>query len=87
MLVGFLVYMVLEVYFQRGIYNRKVDIFSFGIMLWEMWYGEDVVDYIFFVFLVKGISVRNLGIEYEDGLRFKMYDWYRLDLEWSNLIV
>lgn len=56
-------------------------------MLWEMWYGEDVVDYIFFVFLVKGISVRNLGIEYEDGLRFKMYDWYRLDLEWSNLIV
>nr|XP_034307373.1 uncharacterized protein LOC105333658 isoform X2 [Crassostrea gigas] len=86
-LAGSPVYMAPEVHLQRGIYNRKADIFSLGIMLWEMWYGEDAADHISSVLSAKGISARNLGIEYEDGLRPKMYDRYRPDLEWSNLIV
>ena len=24
------------------IYNSKAEMYSFGLMLWEMWYGEDV---------------------------------------------
>lgn len=86
-LAGSPVYMAPEVHLQRGIYNRKADIFSLGIMLWEMWYGEDAADHISSVLSAKGISARNLGIEYEDGLRPKMYDRYKPDLEWSNLTV
>ena len=27
-----------------GIYNRKIDIFSYGIILWELWYGKYITD-------------------------------------------
>lgn len=33
--------MVLEVY-EGWIYDLFVDIFSFGIIMWEMWYGRRV---------------------------------------------
>ena len=38
-LAGSPVYIAPEV-FHSEVYDRKVDIYSFGIMLWEMWYGR-----------------------------------------------
>lgn len=44
--VGSPVYMAPEVLLQQGIYDRKADIYSIGIILWEMWYGLDAADHI-----------------------------------------
>ena len=38
-LAGSPAYMAPEV-FKSQVYNSKVDIYSLGIMLWELWYGE-----------------------------------------------
>ncbi|XP_045166452.2 uncharacterized protein LOC123529922 [Mercenaria mercenaria] len=44
--VGSPVYMAPEVLLQSQNYDHKADIYSVGIMLWEMWYGKDAADYI-----------------------------------------
>jgi serine/threonine protein kinase len=33
-----------EVHEQKSIYNRKADIYSLAMVLWEMWYGIAVND-------------------------------------------
>lgn len=33
-----------EVHEQRMIYNRKADIYSLAMVLWEIWYGESITD-------------------------------------------
>ena len=38
-LAGTPVYMALEV-FHSQLYDTKADIYSLGIILWEMWYGQ-----------------------------------------------
>lgn len=38
-LQGIFVYIVLEVFYFK-LYDGKVDIYSFGLILWEMWYGQ-----------------------------------------------
>ena len=38
-LAGTPVYVAPEV-FRSEVYDSKADIYSFGIMLWEMWYGR-----------------------------------------------
>ena len=38
-LTGTLVYIAPEV-LHSNLYDSKVDIYSFGLILWEMWYGQ-----------------------------------------------
>ena len=38
-LAGTLVYIAPEV-LHSNLYDSKVDIYSFGLILWEMWYGQ-----------------------------------------------
>lgn len=38
-LAGTLVYIAPEV-FHSDVYDSKVDIYSFGVILWEIWYGQ-----------------------------------------------
>ena len=38
-LAGTLVYIAPEV-FHSKLHDSKVDIYSFGVILWEMWYGQ-----------------------------------------------
>ena len=33
-------YMAPEVRLEQKIYDSKVDMYSFGLMMWEMWFGE-----------------------------------------------
>lgn len=40
-LTGTFVYIAPEV-FHSKLYDSKVDIYSFGLLLWEMWYGHQV---------------------------------------------
>ena len=35
-------YMAPEVRLEQKIYDSKVDMYSFGLMMWEMWFGERV---------------------------------------------
>ncbi|KAK3101932.1 hypothetical protein FSP39_007456 [Pinctada imbricata] len=44
--VGSPAYMAPEVLLQEGIYDRKVDIYALGVILWEIWYGLDAADHI-----------------------------------------
>ena len=32
-----------EVRFEQKIYDSKVDMYSFGLMMWEMWFAERVL--------------------------------------------
>ena len=32
-----------EVRLEQKIYDSKVDMYSFGLMMWEMWFGERVL--------------------------------------------
>ena len=34
------IYLAPEVFSERRIYNSKSDMYSFGYVLWELWYGE-----------------------------------------------
>ncbi|VDI58150.1 Hypothetical predicted protein [Mytilus galloprovincialis] len=43
--VGSPIYMAPEVLKQDVCYDRKADIYSFGILLWEIWYGYEASDY------------------------------------------
>ena len=35
-------YMAPEISLEKKIYDSKVDMYSFGLMMWEMWFGERV---------------------------------------------
>ena len=35
-------YMAPEIRLEQKIYDSKVDMYSFGLMMWEMWFGERV---------------------------------------------
>ena len=35
-------YMAPELRLEQKIYDSKVDMYSFGLMMWEMWFGERV---------------------------------------------
>ncbi|OWF42780.1 tyrosine-protein kinase Fer-like [Mizuhopecten yessoensis] len=45
-IVGSPVYMAPEVLNAKGIYDRKADIYSLAIIIWEMWYGVDAAEHI-----------------------------------------
>ena len=75
-----------EIHLQKGNYNLKADIFSLGIMLWEMWYGEDAADHISQALSNIGCHPRDLGLRYKKGLRPEMYHRYKPDVEWYNII-
>ena len=68
-LVGSPVYMAPEVHKQQQIYNRKADIFSLGILLWEMWYGVDAADHISEMLAKRGKRPTDLADEVNNGLR------------------
>ena len=85
-LAGSPVYMAPEIHLQKGNYNLKADIFSLGIMLWEMWYGEDAADHISQALSNIGCHPRDLGLRYKKGLRPEMYHRYKPDVEWYNII-
>ena len=38
-------YMAPEISPEKKIYDTKVDMYSFGLMMWEMWFGERSVSY------------------------------------------
>ena len=40
--IGTPLYMAPEVLSESGIYNARADIYSFGLILWELWYGQRV---------------------------------------------
>jgi serine/threonine protein kinase len=44
MLCGSLAYMAPEVLLSRKIQTNKIDIYSFSLIFWEMWFGKDVAD-------------------------------------------
>jgi len=70
-----------EVLLQEGIYNRKADIYSFAIILWEMWYGIDAADHIqqqLFGTLEKAVK---------QGLRPSFSLNNKPPQEWQNMIV
>lgn len=75
-----------EIHLQKGIYNRKADIFSLGIMLWEMWYGVDAADHISEALTKRGVKAMQLGQLLEKGLRPEMFDRFRPNPEWGNII-
>jgi len=62
------VYVAPEV-FHSEVYDSKADIYSFGIMLWEMWYGRQAFDELrgpmtaFFSLVDKGYRPKHV----EDG--------------------
>ena len=39
-LVGTPAYIAPEVFHTKTVYDNKADIYSLGIMMWEMWYGQ-----------------------------------------------
>ena len=58
-LAGTFAYMAPEV-FHAKLYDSKADIYSFGIMLWEMWYGRQAFP------KLKGRPIRTL-FDFVDG--------------------
>lgn len=44
--VGTPVYMAPEVICRSGTYDRKADIYSLSVILWELWYGQDASEHI-----------------------------------------
>ena len=51
-------YMAPEVYNESGIYNSMADIYSFGLILWELWYGQRVF---------AGESPKKVMVKIEEG--------------------
>ncbi|KAK3101580.1 hypothetical protein FSP39_004599 [Pinctada imbricata] len=86
-LAGSPVYMAPEVHKQQGIYDRKADIFSLGIILWEMWYGIDAADHISDQLNRKCKKAMELASEVENGLRPSMNFRFNPPKEWEELIV
>ena len=79
-LAGTPVYIAPEV-FRSEIYESSADIYSLGIMLWEMWYGQQV-------FLsVEVTSIQDLFAKVQDGLRPEHVPHYlRPSPAWKGLM-
>lgn len=78
--IGSPVYMAPEVLNSIGVYDRSADIYSLGIMIWEMWYGIDAAEH---------ISPRlDTSIEnaVQNGLRPSLTIHQKPDEMWRNLI-
>lgn len=78
---GSLVYMAPEVLVSKGIYDRKVDIYALGIVLWEMWYGIDAAEHIK---QKLSTSIQKDVVEY--GMRPSLMLSHKPDEHWQGLI-
>ncbi|XP_014790215.1 uncharacterized protein LOC106883634 [Octopus bimaculoides] len=56
-------FMAPEIFERKFIYGKKADIYSLSIILWEMWYGMDVVTYI------KPLIQKGIEESVKSGLR------------------
>lgn len=63
-MAGTPVYMAPEV-FSSEFYDKKADIYSFGILLWEMWYGQRAFGEV----LSKGLTLKAFFSLIDDGCR------------------
>lgn len=74
------VYMAPEVLNAEGIYDRKADIYSLAIIIWEMWYGLDAAEHIqqqLFGTLEKAVK---------QGLRPSLSISHKPPEDWERLI-
>ncbi|VDI21686.1 Hypothetical predicted protein [Mytilus galloprovincialis] len=55
-------YMAPEIILRTGVYDRKADIYSLAIILWEIWYGQDVTEHI-------GQVLRDKNMTLEEGIK------------------
>ncbi|XP_069141272.1 tyrosine-protein kinase Fer-like [Argopecten irradians] len=78
--VGSPVYMAPEVLNSQGIYDRKADIYSLGIILWEMWYGMDAAEHI------QQQLFGTLERAVRQGLRPSLSMSHKPPEDWGNLI-
>lgn len=74
------VYTAPEVLLQTETQNRKSDIYSLAIIMWEMWHGIDAADHI------KSISQGTLEIALKGGLRPSMSLEHKAPADWMSLI-
>jgi serine/threonine protein kinase len=80
-IMGSLVYMAPEVLVSKGIYDRKVDIYALGIVLWEMWYGIDAAEHI-----TPRLSTSIVTAVDTDGMRPFLTLSHKPDERWQGLI-
>ncbi|XP_071083351.1 uncharacterized protein [Haliotis cracherodii] len=80
-IAGSPVYMAPEVLLQKGRYDVKADMYSMGIIVWEMWYGQDAADHI------KGQLFTTFERAIEKGLRPSMSMNCKPPEQWHKLIV
>ncbi|XP_046544486.1 dual serine/threonine and tyrosine protein kinase-like [Haliotis rubra] len=80
-IAGSPVYMAPEVLLQKGRYDVKADMYSFGIITWEMWYGQDAANHI------KGQLFTTFERAIEKGLRPSMSINCKPPEQWHILIV
>ncbi|XP_063436022.1 uncharacterized protein LOC134716985 isoform X2 [Mytilus trossulus] len=66
-LVGTPAYMAPEIILRTGVYDRKADIYSLAIILWEIWYGQDVTEHLEQILHDKNMNLEE-GIK-NDNLR------------------
>ncbi|XP_052064477.1 uncharacterized protein LOC127704373 isoform X2 [Mytilus californianus] len=59
---GSLAYMAPEIILRTGVYDRKADIYSLAIILWEIWYGQDAAEHI-------GKILRDKNMNLEEGIK------------------
>ena len=79
-IAGSPVYIAPEV-FQSDLYNNKADIYSLGIILWEVWYGEQAFA------RIDATSLKQFFTKVEDGLRPQPLEGYSEPPEgWQNLM-
>ncbi|XP_061187856.1 uncharacterized protein LOC133195895 [Saccostrea echinata] len=79
-IVGSPAYMAPEVLLQTEIHNRKADIFSLAIILWEMWYGIDAAEHI------QSQLFGTLESAVKGGLRPSMTIEHKPPADWMALI-
>jgi serine/threonine protein kinase len=80
-IMGSPVYMAPEVLVSKGIYDRKVDIYALGIVLWEMWYGIDAAEHI-----QSRLSTSIATDVDTDGMRPFLTLSHKPDERWQGLI-
>ncbi|KAL3853221.1 hypothetical protein ACJMK2_016777 [Sinanodonta woodiana] len=78
--VGTPAYMAPEVLLETHKYDHKADIYSLAIILWEMWYGLDIVEEI------GPRIVHKIEQSIEQGLRPSLSKKEKLPEEWARLM-
>lgn len=73
-------YMAPEVLLQAGLYDRKADIYSLAIVLWEMWYGNDAADEI------RPRIRKDLPTTIKNGIRPSLTIKVKPPEDWSRII-